>query len=485
MAKLILPNEPLPDRNLIITKYGEPGVAKTSLAITADNCLLIDFDDGAQRAYGRAATLKMDSWQEFLDFIDGKSEHGDFIGEYGVKTIVCDTAEELLNYASDYIIEADKKNSRGDGALSLQGYGVLKHQFEKVLKRKLKNKGVDLIIIAHATTEKNGDEIRYIPKVTGGSYDILLGISDLVGYMQIKGGKHILDFTPRDHHFGKNAPGFEVLELPYYTDPTWKGFMQRILDKTHECFNQMSEEQQKAMDIINEFDDVINSIDDVAGFDEVHDKANELDPITRKQVIGLIDQRVTKILCDIIDAFDDYDDATEFIGDHFENLQNRIQKMIDLPLAEKVGVLFNDKLSQTVTSANDINMWFDLVSELPDTCKKAVKKTITEFAKKVGFKFNSKSKEYDDTDASAKSLEKGDEPTAEPKQDAAEAPSKQPQEKKPKAPKAKTAEIDMSEVNDKESQAVINEMRKHGAIPDEDENKLSLFDGAEPETVES
>lgn len=47
--KLFKSTDQLPMKNLLVVIYGQPGVGKTSLAFTAENPVLLDFDRGVER----------------------------------------------------------------------------------------------------------------------------------------------------------------------------------------------------------------------------------------------------------------------------------------------------------------------------------------------------------------------------------------------------------------------------------------------------
>ena len=54
--------------NTVVTLYGPPNVGKTSLALTASKPLLLDFDDGLQRAVASArqgkAAVRVHTWAD-------------------------------------------------------------------------------------------------------------------------------------------------------------------------------------------------------------------------------------------------------------------------------------------------------------------------------------------------------------------------------------------------------------------------------------
>ena len=52
--------------------FGEPGVGKTSVSMTTDNPVLLDFDMGVQRSAVRKTAVRVDSWQGVQDLIESK-----------------------------------------------------------------------------------------------------------------------------------------------------------------------------------------------------------------------------------------------------------------------------------------------------------------------------------------------------------------------------------------------------------------------------
>ena len=112
----------VPVGNLIVVIYGAPCMGKTTLALTAEDVGLFDFDGGAYRAGNKAgkAILPVKSWQDVAAIT------ADDLKDF--KTIVVDTVGTALDHLSADIIRADPKNGPG-GTLSRNGYGVLKSRF--------------------------------------------------------------------------------------------------------------------------------------------------------------------------------------------------------------------------------------------------------------------------------------------------------------------------------------------------------------------
>lgn len=240
-------------KSIFVLLFGDPGMGKTSLSFTATNPLHLDYDRGIQRSVGRKDSLEITSWQDGIDLLQSN-----YIEEMGVKSLIFDTAGTMLdNFAALFIINESAKNGKPGGGLSLQGYGALKEKF-KVLKNLAESKGIDLIFLCHVKEEKDGDVFKKIANVTGGSYDILKGAADLIGYMEIANGKRTLDFNPTDRHDGKNCPEFPLLVLPHYTDPSWSNYLGDVVAKTKEHMNRVSQEQQEAIEQIQKFTATLN-----------------------------------------------------------------------------------------------------------------------------------------------------------------------------------------------------------------------------------
>lgn len=241
-------------KSIVVLLFGDPGLGKTSLGHTAAEPLHLDYDKGIQRSIGRRDSLQLTSWQDGIDLLES-----DYIETEGIKSLIFDTVGTMLdNLGMMFLIALSTKNGKPGGGLSLQGYGALKEIF-KTLKNLAEAKGVDLIFLCQVKEEKDGDVVKKIPAVTGGSYDILKAAADLIGYMEIVNGKRVLDFNSTERHDGKNSPEFPAMVLPHYTDALWPTFLGDLISKTKDHMNKMSEEQQKVLDQIKAFNEKLTA----------------------------------------------------------------------------------------------------------------------------------------------------------------------------------------------------------------------------------
>lgn len=226
--------EPITVDRLNVCLYGQPGAGKSSLAFTADAPLLLDFDRGAHRAANRKDIVQVTAWGDVAGM-----DAGD-LADY--RTVVVDTAGRALDVLTADIIRRNPKAGRG-GALTLQGYGTLKSEFVAWLKM-LNGFGKDVVLIAHMDEQRNGDDVLERLDVQGGSKGEIYKAADAMGRIFVKGNKRELDFTPREHSFGKNPGQLDVLEIPHPDrDPEFlAGVIQAIKDK----LNALTAEQVEA-----------------------------------------------------------------------------------------------------------------------------------------------------------------------------------------------------------------------------------------------
>lgn len=178
--------------------YGTPGIGKTTFALSASKPVLIDCDSGLVRVnpIDLKKHISVESWQDILSILDENLKEYD--------TIIIDTVGKALDYLADYLIKADMKNGKTDGALSLKGYGALKTSFSSFVKRvRLLNK--HLILVAHDKEDKKGDELIVRPDIVGGSLNIVTREMDMIGYLEIVGNKRTINFNGTDRYYGKNS----------------------------------------------------------------------------------------------------------------------------------------------------------------------------------------------------------------------------------------------------------------------------------------
>jgi hypothetical protein len=291
--QLIRHDEPLPPRNLIILLFGEPGVSKTSLSFTAADPVLFGFDaKGLDRAINRKDAIKFDRWSDFLEYMDS-----DEIERNKYKTAIFDTGGTMLDdFLAPYVVSINEKYGNGMGGLGLSGYGVMKDAASKIFV-KAEQKGLDLIFICHTETEKEGDNMIRVPKMTGGARDILVAKADLIGYMEMRNNKITLEFSPTSRHAGKNCARFPILEIPHFEKDAAKfnTFMADVIKQTKDHMSKVNEAQAKAVKLVAEYKQTIASADAIEKLEAVFPQIEALSPVYKAQVTQFFGKRYAEI----------------------------------------------------------------------------------------------------------------------------------------------------------------------------------------------
>jgi hypothetical protein len=153
------------------------------------------------------------------------------------------------------IISKNAKMGRG-GALTLQGYGELKAKFTAWLKN-LKLIGKDVVLIAHSSEDKKGDELIERLDVQGGSKGEIYKSADAMGRLSVINGKRVLNFSPTDTAFGKNPAQFDPIMVPEIDlEPQFLGgLIAEIKSRLNALTQLQAERQSRIADWICSFDD--------------------------------------------------------------------------------------------------------------------------------------------------------------------------------------------------------------------------------------
>ena len=182
----------------------------TTAALSAPKPLLIDFDGGVNRVDYEFIkdTVQVQGYADILNLLNNED-----LSDY--ETLVIDTGGKLLDSMAEYLIASNPRLGKRNGSLTLEGYGVRKVEFSSLLKL-INSKKKHVVFVAHRTTEKNGDDIRYVPLFGGSNYDALATELDLVGYLVAEGNRRIITFDPCQNSEGKNTCNLPAqMDVPY------------------------------------------------------------------------------------------------------------------------------------------------------------------------------------------------------------------------------------------------------------------------------
>lgn len=281
--KIIRANEPIKVDQLVVVLYGNPGLGKSTLGFSADTSLLIDFDKGAYRAAIRGDSVPVDSWTDVTNITKEDLEP--------YNTVVVDTAGRALDFLTTDIIRRFPKKGYG-GALTLQGYGTLKAEFTAWLKT-LRTMGKDVILLAHSSEDKNGDDLIERLDVQGGSKGEIYKCADAMARLSLVNGKRILNFSPTDTAFGKNPANFSPLPVPNITGEN--SFMSKIIKDIKDKLNTLTATQIARQGMISDWLASFDEAQSTDDFNQLVDNVQKADKDILPVIKGALHKRATSL----------------------------------------------------------------------------------------------------------------------------------------------------------------------------------------------
>ena len=273
--------QPLNVENIITFIYGDPGIWKTSLAFTAKNPILFDFDKGAHRAGAfRKDTVQIGSWNEVARFTAQDLQ--------GYDTIIVDTAGRALDMMTDSL-KGDSRNTRRDGQLTMQGYGKLGSMFTDWLKM-LRGMGKDIVLLAHASEDKDGDNVIKRPDMVGGSKKEAYKVADMMGYMTMQQGQNgavrVLNFTPNHTYLAKDSGQIGNIIINSMTDAPNQ--LADIIQATKNHINSLSAEAAKAQQQLENLRNDLLDADTTSDLDELKADLDKSHPLYKEMALSVM-----------------------------------------------------------------------------------------------------------------------------------------------------------------------------------------------------
>jgi hypothetical protein len=271
MGLIKKPGELTPKTTISALIYGQPGAGKSTLACSAPNAVLFDYDGGINRINGahQIPTVQITCWEETHEAL---AEIEREMPE--CQTIIIDTVGKMLDYMSAYIIKNDSKMAMRDGSLQLKGYGVRKTMFSNFIKQ-LAISGKNVIFVAHEREDKQGDVVVKRPEIGGSSAADLMKDIDIMGYIQLYGKDRVICFDPTETYQAKNScnlPG--VSKIPLIVDESGNAvgknnFFENVI-------NTFVANQQAKVAKRHEYDELIEAIGGTINESTTLEEINEL-----------------------------------------------------------------------------------------------------------------------------------------------------------------------------------------------------------------
>lgn len=232
--------------------YGAPGVGKTTLALSAPDPIIIDFDRGMSRvkAQHRKTAIFCDTYEEVLTDIKSP-EVSD------CQTLIIDTGGSFVTFLQDWAMRTNPTvNRQKNGAISLKGFGAVKSEFSRFtsMVKDVMNKNIIYVFHSQEQQDKDGNAQQRL-MCEGAAKNIVWTPCDFGGYVQMIGDQRVICFSPEQEFFAKGCHGINgKYTIPNLGDADSNDFLTRIFDKAkanieaeNEAFAPIREQYDKTM----------------------------------------------------------------------------------------------------------------------------------------------------------------------------------------------------------------------------------------------
>ena len=257
--------------------YGQAGMGKTTLSLSAPKPLLLDFDNGIHRVnYGHQTdTVQIHNWKEALDVL------AEDLSAY--ETIVVDTIGKMLDYIITFVCPV--------GNPRIQDWGKINQEFSS-FTRTAAALNKNIIYVAHRDVRKEGDDNVFVPALREKSYTAIVTELDLLGYVEAKGTTRTITFNPTSRNDGKNTcnlPG--LMNIPTVVDAQGKAlantfFQTQIIAPYVANLGQRLEAAKAYESVMIELKEAIELITDELSANEFISKIDKYDHVGNSKAIA-------------------------------------------------------------------------------------------------------------------------------------------------------------------------------------------------------
>ena len=215
------------EKKIRILIAGYPGIGKSTLALSAPNPLHIDVDFGIDRIEPRYRKdfIQPKNYDEILADLTPEN-----VKDYD--SLVFDTGGKLISLMSLWAIKKDPKYGQRDGSLSLKGYGFVGKEFVRLMDYCFYELNKNIIIVFHATEEKDGDNTRLRIKVEGQTKNNVWEPMDLGGFVEMIGNDRTIGFSNCEKYFAKGTRGINgVRKIPALSMASPNDFLTKLFEE--------------------------------------------------------------------------------------------------------------------------------------------------------------------------------------------------------------------------------------------------------------
>ncbi|WP_321437293.1 ATP-binding protein [uncultured Bacteroides sp.] len=265
--------------------YGQPGMRKTTTALSAPKPLLLDFDNGVKRVnmshLEGVDIVQITTWNDVSEVLN------EDLSSY--QTIVVDTIGKMMDYIISFKCGTRQPQIRDWGGINAEFSGFV---------RNLSGLNKNIIFVAHRDTRKEGDDTVFIPALREKSYNSIVTELDLLGYMEARSEngriKSTITFDPTNRNDGKNTCNLpSIMEIPTILDskgnPTGKNnfITEKIITPYVSMLAAKKVETEKYEKVLSEIKEQINFITDEVSANDFVDRIDTFDHVgSSKQMAG-------------------------------------------------------------------------------------------------------------------------------------------------------------------------------------------------------
>lgn len=224
------------DKKFMAIISGQPGLGKTTLALSAPKPFLFDTDNGVARvkAEHRNVLTGISSCSSYYELLNDKECSGYKESE----TVIIDTGGTLVQLMKGWAKDQDSRAAKNGQAM----FGVIKGEFDRLQSEiRLRDKK-HLVVVFHTTEQMKNDKIQTRLSCEGSSKDIVWTPADFGGHMFVDGRRTMIGFSPTDEYFAKGCFGVAgVMPVPTLQPGQPNDFMSRLFQTAQQ---RISEEAQ-------------------------------------------------------------------------------------------------------------------------------------------------------------------------------------------------------------------------------------------------
>ena len=276
---------------------GYPGICKTTLALSSPNPLHIDTDFGIDRVEPRYRKpyIQPATYEEILSDLTPENVR-DF------DTLVFDTGGKLVTLMGLWAIHKDPRMGQADGSLTLKGYGMVKREFNRLMDYCFYELKKNIVMVFHATEEKDGEKTRLRIKVEGGAKNDVWEPMDLGGFVEMRGNERTIGFSNCERYFAKGTRGINgVMKIPTLTPDAPNDFLTRLFEryaaKSAEEIQRDKEERAKYESAMGTGRGLIATITDVESANAAMQAFNAIEHAltSRRELFALWNENADKL----------------------------------------------------------------------------------------------------------------------------------------------------------------------------------------------